>query len=161
MDDLSPCPFCGSSDVYVSVHKDRGAYVNCEECAAEGPQAVSGNQLEAVEKWERRAGGGPSQIAPWHRRDDVVGMWMVQGCLNPPGLGYGPMTGFASIGRVLGRTPDNALVCRRDLFFSTGLNFVPDGTVEIVASTDDGCFSDSREEADGIFQTVVRKMWPT
>jgi Lar family restriction alleviation protein len=57
IDDLLPCPFCGSTDI--DVYPDYPVYVKCNVCGACGPQARdSGNEwalAKVTEAWNRRA----------------------------------------------------------------------------------------------------------
>jgi len=53
MDELKPCPFCGSSDIAESRWVS-GWTICCYDCDAEGPHALT--IKEAVEKWNDRKG---------------------------------------------------------------------------------------------------------
>ncbi len=49
IDELEPCPFCGSSGVLV------GSFVRCGKCGAVGPYGST--QAEAADRWNRRVVG--------------------------------------------------------------------------------------------------------
>ena len=50
---LRPCPFCGSSDLWINGDLDP-KFVVCNKCLAFGPTAPT--VTEATERWNRRAG---------------------------------------------------------------------------------------------------------
>ena len=52
MDELKPCPFCGSRDVEV-VHPGRCWVILCNTCQAEGPTDLG--ESGAIEAWNTRA----------------------------------------------------------------------------------------------------------
>ena len=54
---LSPCPFCGSTDVEMDSYRALGWMgtrynVRCTDCCAEGPNAD--NEDDAITEWNRR-----------------------------------------------------------------------------------------------------------
>jgi len=54
MDELKPCPFCGSENVKVVRDDDDWEFVRCRECLACGPPIVD-SALSARKHWTRRA----------------------------------------------------------------------------------------------------------
>ncbi|WP_420797661.1 Lar family restriction alleviation protein [Candidatus Sororendozoicomonas aggregata] len=56
--DLKPCPFCGSTEVY-----QEHDYVRCESCSYKGPgKQVSGSGVDVYENWNKvheEGRGGP------------------------------------------------------------------------------------------------------
>lgn len=58
MDELKPCPFCGSKEVRMRFDSViESYYVTCKKCGAEVSQFY-GLKDEAVEAWNRRANDG-------------------------------------------------------------------------------------------------------
>ena len=52
---LKPCPFCGSKNIYLS-HWTDSAYVVCLDCGCKTEVFLHGRCVEtAVEHWNRRA----------------------------------------------------------------------------------------------------------
>ena len=49
MEDLKPCPFCGSLDLDV-FHNNDSDYVHCNQCFTDGPGA-----MDPVAAWNTRA----------------------------------------------------------------------------------------------------------
>lgn len=55
MDDLKPCPFCGSNDLTICYNVLRTyTCVNCYKCGAEGGGCET--KEEAIEAWNERVG---------------------------------------------------------------------------------------------------------
>lgn len=59
MNELKPCPFCGSKDVEVTAFLPFGypgisKVVTCDNCGCQGP--LSSTETEAIEKWNDRKG---------------------------------------------------------------------------------------------------------
>lgn len=54
MEELKPCPFCGSTNVHMSDgEKDWMQYVYCEDCNAIGPDGNT--MISYAEAWNQRA----------------------------------------------------------------------------------------------------------
>ena len=51
MDELKPCPFCGSESLFADIDDD-GFYIECNGCLARSP--VANTQAEAEMRWNRR-----------------------------------------------------------------------------------------------------------
>lgn len=51
VNEIKPCPFCGSKDVFTG-HRS-SFYVHCDECQVDGPWNDR-NEQEAIEAWNRR-----------------------------------------------------------------------------------------------------------
>jgi len=47
-----PCPFCGG--IKLRVEEDITAYVHCDTCNADGPQARNNGIGKAISKWNKR-----------------------------------------------------------------------------------------------------------
>lgn len=60
MDELKPCPFCGSKNLTI-VDGFGEKYVGCMECAAVGPSADT--EKEAFDAWNRRVNDGDYQMS--------------------------------------------------------------------------------------------------
>lgn len=69
MEELLPCPFCGSSvssHIYTVEDFEGGrprlerAYVSCEDCGVEGPSGDT--ELDAVVGWNERPGAQRNEI---------------------------------------------------------------------------------------------------
>ena len=56
MDDLKPCPFCGSIDVEEKQYGDNEFWVSCADCGARISEYEDYD--EAIEAWNRRADDG-------------------------------------------------------------------------------------------------------
>lgn len=55
MDELKPCPFCGSDeDIRVVSEYSEAFYVYCLTCTSCGPSGATSQ--EAIEAWNRRTG---------------------------------------------------------------------------------------------------------
>lgn len=52
MDEMKPCPFCGSKKISLDV-SGNWAQVECDSCGSAG--AVFDNKEEAIEAWNTRA----------------------------------------------------------------------------------------------------------
>lgn len=50
LNDLLPCPFCGSEPIYIQDHCD---YVECPTCQATGPNPSYDREAEQLEKVEK------------------------------------------------------------------------------------------------------------
>lgn len=63
MEDLKPCPFCGSKAVKMYSFKDSSLHGFVHICQIDGDGMVKvesrlfGTEEEAIEAWNRRAGG--------------------------------------------------------------------------------------------------------
>ena len=55
MDELKPCPFCGSTSFIYDV-TDEGVAVECNGCLAHGPRSKGGYGAELM--WNRRTDDG-------------------------------------------------------------------------------------------------------
>ncbi len=58
MNELLPCPFCGSDDVIIENHVDdiemMHPYISCIGCGTYGPQTSKGDENIAIERWNKR-----------------------------------------------------------------------------------------------------------
>ena len=69
LNDMKPCPFCGSLGVTVV-----GSSVRCGSCGAAGPYGVS--DAEAVTRWNERRSitpadrKGPDEPTAWQRTEE-------------------------------------------------------------------------------------------
>lgn len=53
MDELKPCPFCGSIKVRITFYDDNDVcVVECQDCGALGPIALE--SAKAIEAWNKR-----------------------------------------------------------------------------------------------------------
>jgi len=52
MNELKPCPFCGSEDLYTKQHAGMFS-IECNECVAEGPPNTTGIHA-AIAAWNKR-----------------------------------------------------------------------------------------------------------
>lgn len=50
MDELSPCPFCGESDVFVERIELNSCAVKCNRCGAYGPECETENEADLDEE---------------------------------------------------------------------------------------------------------------
>jgi hypothetical protein len=55
MQEPSPCPFCGGSDLNSSSNGDGNEWLNCETCGAEGPMARTKCGEDPTALWNTRA----------------------------------------------------------------------------------------------------------
>ena len=54
VEELKPCPFCGSSNIVADGQTSlKDSYVSCNECDADGPMRE--RKQEAIDAWNRRA----------------------------------------------------------------------------------------------------------
>ena len=54
MNELKPCPFCGSKDVEVNIN-GLDSYIECGNCLAVFRQREACNADETIEAWNKRA----------------------------------------------------------------------------------------------------------
>lgn len=53
MEELKPCPFCGSSEVRcISFFRDDEYYIQCNNCGAES--GLKFQERKAIEAWNKR-----------------------------------------------------------------------------------------------------------
>lgn len=59
MNDLKPCPFCGSKDISDACYSGMDCYIMCDDCGASGPSncCTDADEQEdvAIEDWNKRA----------------------------------------------------------------------------------------------------------
>ncbi len=58
---LKPCPFCGSDDIHIKVHRNKhqeevGAQIECYGCLSVYVQVEACSQEELIQAWNKRAG---------------------------------------------------------------------------------------------------------
>lgn len=49
---MRPCPYCGSTDVYLARTFGAGCTVACPDCGMSGPESKDGIDAEALEAWD-------------------------------------------------------------------------------------------------------------
>ena len=59
MEELKPCPFCGSKDVFIDNPDSHCFYVACANCGVNG--TTTNTKARAIEAWNRRAEGGENK----------------------------------------------------------------------------------------------------
>ena len=57
VNELKPCPFCGSDDVSIEVFWAYAVY--CGNCGIRGP--IVGSEVEAIETWNDRKDNGKEE----------------------------------------------------------------------------------------------------